>query len=33
MYLASGFDLTNAKNYLLDNNHNGGTLFTRDNNE
>ncbi len=27
MYLGSGFDLTDAKNYLLNNNHTGGTLF------
>jgi len=27
MYLASGFDLSDAKSFLLDNTHNGGTLF------
>jgi glutamate 5-kinase len=27
MFLASGFDLTNIKSYLIDGVHNGGTLF------
>ena len=27
MFLASGFDLTNVKSYLIDSEHNGGTLF------
>ena len=29
MYLASGFDLSDAKVFLLHNNHIGGTLFTK----
>ena len=29
MFLSSGFDLTQAKAFLLDNNHVGGTLFAR----
>jgi len=28
MYLASGFDLKDVKSFLLDKNHQGGTLFT-----
>jgi glutamate 5-kinase len=28
-FLASGFDLSDIKSYLLDNNHAGGTLFTK----
>jgi glutamate 5-kinase len=32
MYLSSGFDLVNAKEYLLEKNHIGGTLFTKDTN-
>jgi glutamate 5-kinase len=27
MYLSSGFDLTNAYDFLCDENHNNGTLF------
>jgi len=27
MFLASGFDLTDARSYLIDSEHNGGTLF------
>ena len=27
MYLTSGFDLTNAYDYLVDGNHNSGTIF------
>ena len=27
MFLASGFDLTDVKSYLIDSEHNGGTLF------
>lgn len=29
MFLASGFDLSNIKNYLIDGVHNGGTLFRK----
>ena len=29
MFLSSGFDLGEAKSFLLDNNHTGGTLFTK----
>ena len=29
MFLASGFDLTNVRSYLLDKKHIGGTLFTQ----
>lgn len=29
MYLSSGFDLTNAYDFLVDENHNSGTLFTK----
>jgi len=29
MFLSSGFDLSDAKSFLLDNNHTGGTLFTK----
>ena len=29
MFLASGFDLTDVRNYMLDNKHIGGTLFTK----
>lgn len=29
MYLSSGFDLTNAYDFLLDGNHNSGTLFKK----
>lgn len=28
MFLSSGFDLSDVKSYMLDKNHNGGTLFT-----
>jgi glutamate 5-kinase len=28
MFLASGFDLSDARSYLIDQKHNGGTLFT-----
>lgn len=28
MYLSSGFDLTNAYDFLVDGNHNSGTIFT-----
>jgi glutamate 5-kinase len=28
MFVASGFDLSDIKSYMLDNNHKGGTLFT-----
>lgn len=28
-FLASGFDLKDVKSYMIDENHNGGTLFTR----
>lgn len=28
MFLASGFDLSDIKSYLIDSKHNGGTLFT-----
>jgi glutamate 5-kinase len=28
MFLASGFDLSDVKSYMLDDNHIGGTLFT-----
>jgi glutamate 5-kinase len=31
MFLASGFDLDEAQNYLLDGEQNGGTIFMRDN--
>ena len=27
MFLASGFDLSDARSFLLDNDHKGGTLF------
>ena len=27
MFLASGFDLKDARSFLIDNNHQGGTLF------
>jgi glutamate 5-kinase len=30
MFLSSGFDLTNIKKYLIENIHDGGTLFRRD---
>jgi len=30
MFLASGFDLSDAKSFLLQNEHRGGTLFVRD---
>ncbi|MEA3227510.1 MAG: glutamate 5-kinase [Campylobacterota bacterium] len=30
MFLASGFDLDNVKSFMLDNEHNGGTLFTKE---
>ena len=29
MFLSSGFDLSDAKSFLLENNHTGGTLFTK----
>lgn len=29
MYLSSGFDLTNAYDFLVENNHNSGTIFKR----
>jgi glutamate 5-kinase len=29
MFLASGFDLNDVKNYMIDANHTGGTLFTK----
>ncbi|MFW3341547.1 glutamate 5-kinase [Aliarcobacter butzleri] len=29
MYLSSGFDLTNAYDFLLENNHNSGTIFKK----
>jgi len=29
MFLSSGFDLSDAKSFLLDNDHTGGTLFTK----
>lgn len=29
MFLASGFDLSDVKSFMLDNTHNGGTLFTK----
>lgn len=29
MYLSSGFDLTNAYDYLVDENHNSGTIFKK----
>jgi glutamate 5-kinase len=29
MYLSSGFDLTNAYDFLLDGNHKSGTLFKK----
>lgn len=29
MFLSSGFDLSDIKSYMLDNNHIGGTLFTK----
>ncbi len=32
MFLSSGFDLNNISTYLLDNVHNGGTLFSKDTN-
>jgi glutamate 5-kinase len=28
MFVASGFDLSDIKSYMLENNHKGGTLFT-----
>jgi len=28
MFLASGFDLSDVKSFMIDNNHKGGTLFT-----
>ena len=31
MFLASGFDLKDVKSFMLDNEHNGGTLFTKGN--
>nr|WP_321266067.1 glutamate 5-kinase [uncultured Sulfurimonas sp.] len=31
MFLASGFDLRDVKSYMIDKNHNGGTLFTKEN--
>ncbi|MEN8302698.1 MAG: glutamate 5-kinase [Campylobacterota bacterium] len=31
MFLASGFDLSDVKSYMLDNKHIGGTLFTKGN--
>ncbi len=31
MFLSSGFDLSDAKSFLLDANHTGGTLFTKAN--
>lgn len=31
MFLASGFDLSDVKSYMLESNHNGGTLFTKGN--
>ena len=30
MFLASGFDLSDVKSFMIDNIHNGGTLFTKD---
>jgi glutamate 5-kinase len=30
MYLASGFDLTNVREFLLNGNHQGGTLFSKE---
>ncbi len=33
MFLASGFDLSDAKEFLLNKNHIGGTLFTKANND
>ncbi|OIP54283.1 MAG: glutamate 5-kinase [Helicobacteraceae bacterium CG2_30_36_10] len=30
MFLSSGFDLTDVKSFMLDNNHLGGTLFTKE---
>ncbi|MFT7004589.1 MAG: glutamate 5-kinase [Sulfurimonas sp.] len=30
MFLASGFDLSDVKSYIIDANHVGGTLFTKD---
>ena len=29
MYLSSGFDLTNAYDYLVDENHKSGTIFKK----
>ncbi|MEA3371656.1 MAG: glutamate 5-kinase, partial [Campylobacterota bacterium] len=29
MFLASGFDLSDVKSYMLNNKHIGGTLFTK----
>ena len=29
MFLASGFDLSDVKSFMIDNNHKGGTLFTK----
>ena len=29
MYLTSGFDLTNAYEFLVDNKHNSGTIFKK----
>ncbi len=29
MYLTSGFDLTNAYDFLVDNNHKSGTIFKK----
>lgn len=31
MFLASGFDLSDVKSYMIDANHEGGTLFTKGN--
>jgi glutamate 5-kinase len=30
MFLSSGYDLKDIRNYMLENNYTGGTLFTRD---
>ena len=30
MFLASGFDLTDIKRYMLEDIHEGGTLFTKE---
>ena len=30
LFLASGFDLDDVKSFMLDNKHNGGTLFTKE---